>query len=131
MPGAVESVIRFATSYALGVGTSLDRAYIDLVLDQLGIAHYFQVIVTGDVIAHGKPDPETYLVLAAKMGVMPSEMAVFEDAKSGIVSAKAAGCLCIAIDNPDALKQDTSAADKTVGSLNEVTDELLTQLSMQ
>jgi beta-phosphoglucomutase-like phosphatase (HAD superfamily) len=128
MPGVVDSVRRFAGKYVLGIGTSLDRAYVDLVLDGLGVTDAFSVIVTGDEIKNGKPDPETYLTLSSRMRIRPQQMAVFEDAASGIASAKNAGCWCVAIENLEAAPQDTSRADIVVHSLNEVTDETIHRL---
>jgi len=128
MPGVVESIIRLGKEYALGIGTSLDRDYIDLVLRGLGVASAFNIVVTGDEIKHGKPDPETYRTLANRMRVKPGELLVLEDAKSGIDAAKAAGCWCIAIENLTAAPQDTSQADTVVQSLNEVTEGLICSL---
>lgn len=129
MPGAVESVYRIAgDGYELAIGTSLDRNYIDLVLTKLGLTDSFRVIVTGDQIKNGKPHPETYLSVAQQLGRQPSECIVLEDAKSGIQSAKAARMLCIAIENPNALPQDTAEAEAVVQSLNEVTKELVSSL---
>lgn len=128
MPGVVESVKRLGQKYKLGIGTSLDRAYVDVVLKILKIVDDFSVIVTGDEIHNGKTHPETYLTLAAKMGVDPSDLVILEDAQSGIESAKSAGCICVAIENLEALPQDTSKADITVHSLDQVTIELLEQL---
>jgi beta-phosphoglucomutase-like phosphatase (HAD superfamily) len=126
MPGIVESVKRFRDQgFLLGIGTSLDRSYINLVLDKLGVRDLFTTVVTGDEIKNGKPHPDTYLAVAEKLGVRPQECLVLEDAKSGIQSAKAAGCHCIAIENLNAVPQDTSQADLVVHSLNEVTDRAL------
>lgn len=126
MPGVVESIKRFSKrGFLLGIGTALDRNYINTVLDVLQVAEYFKVIVTGDEIKNGKPHPDTYVTVAKKLKVNPKECIVLEDAKSGIQSAKAAGCVCIAIKNPHALPQDTSQADLTVNTLDEITDEYL------
>jgi len=126
MPGVLESVKRFdASGLLLGIGTSLGRPYIDSVLTMLGVREHFSVIVTGDEIKNGKPHPDTYLTVAARLGVQPWECVVLEDAASGIQSAKAAGCYCIAIENPNAAPQDTSQADVVVGSLDEVTVDVI------
>lgn len=126
MPGVVASVKRLKNDdYKLGIGTSLNREYINIVLNNLDIREFFDVIVTGDEIKNGKPHPDTYLVVAKKLGVKPEECVVIEDAQSGIQSAKAAGCLCIAIENPNALPQKTAQADKIILSLDEVTKELI------
>ena len=68
------------------------------------------------------------MVTAKKLGYKPEECLVIEDATSGIKSAKAAGCLCIAIENPKAVPQDTPLADKVITSHDEITDEILTEL---
>jgi beta-phosphoglucomutase-like phosphatase (HAD superfamily) len=128
MPGVVESARRFAGKYALGIGTSLDHEYVDLVLHKLGLMDVFSVIVTGDDVTHGKPDPETYLTLADRMKISPMHMMILEDATSGIASAKSAGCWCIAVENLAAAPQDTSRADLVVHSLNEVNDDTIRKL---
>lgn len=129
MPGVTESVNRLEDAgYELAIGTSLERDYINLVLTKLGLSDSFKVIVTGDQIKNGKPHPETYMTVAEKLSKRPNECVVLEDAKSGIQSAKAAGAWCIAVENQDATPQDTSEADVVVRSLDEVTDELISNL---
>lgn len=130
IPGAVSSVRRFYdTGLPLGIGAALDRGYVDLVLNQLEIADLFAAIVTGDQITKGKPDPETYATVVQRLGLKPSDCVVFEDAKSGIASAKNAGCYCIAIESDEAVKQDTSQADLVVKSWDSVTTATLKKLS--
>ena len=129
MPGIVDSIKRLKKDgYKLGIGTSLTRNYLTIVLDKLNVSQFFDVIVTGDEITNGKPHPDTYLTVAKKLGVQPNECVVIEDAKSGIQSAKAAGCVCIAIKNPNALPQDTTQADKVISSLDEITKDLIQEL---
>ena len=129
MPGVLESVERFnRAGYKLGIGTSLDRSYLDHVLDKIDVSKFFDAIVTGDQITHGKPNPETYLKVAEKLGLTPMECLVIEDAETGIASAKAAGSICVAIMNSEALIQNTSGADFTLGSLDELTIELILSL---
>lgn len=132
MPGVVESTRRLADEgYELAIGTSLDRDYVNLVLDRLGIPDAFKVIVTSDEIKNGKPHPETYLTVIQRLGMQPDECVVLEDAKSGIQSARAAGAYCIAIENPDAVAQDTSQANITVSSLDGVTANVIKSISTQ
>lgn len=126
MPGLENSVKRLVKEgYLLGIGTAQYSEYINLVLDTLQLREYFQVVVTGDEIMHGKPHPETYLTVTKKLGVKPQDCVVIEDAESGIKSAKAAGCYCIAIENQNALKQDLSLADTIIISHDEVTKEFI------
>lgn len=51
----------------------------------------FSAIVTGDMVANGKPHPEPYLTAAAALGVEPAECVALEDSVTGITSAEAAG----------------------------------------
>ena len=49
------------------------------------------IIFDDGTIEHGKPDPEIYQKAIAKTGVLPEECLVFEDTRSGILSASRAG----------------------------------------
>jgi mannitol-1-/sugar-/sorbitol-6-phosphatase len=53
-------------------------------------------LVTADDVAQGKPDPAPYLAGAALLGLPPEECVVFEDAESGTLAGRAAGCTVIA-----------------------------------
>jgi HAD superfamily hydrolase (TIGR01509 family) len=129
MPGAIESVKRLKTAgYKLAIGTSLDRAFINTVLSKFGISDAFEVIVTGDEITKGKPDPETYLQAAAKLHVKPSECLVLEDAQTGVAAAKASGAFCIGVEDVNAAPQNLSEADVIVHSLDEVTEAIISAL---
>lgn len=51
----------------------------------------FAVIVGGDQVTHGKPDPEPYLRAAAELGVAPLDCLVIEDSFPGTLSSQNAG----------------------------------------
>ena len=55
------------------------------------------VLITADDVTHGKPDPEAYLLAAAKLGVRPSRCVVVEDAPPGIKAGQAAGMRVVAV----------------------------------
>jgi len=59
----------------------------------------FDVVVTGDAVAHGKPHPEPYLHAARLLGVEPSDCVAIEDSQPGATSAEAAGCLVVVVEN--------------------------------
>ena len=73
------------------VGSSGCRTNVDFVLDNCGIAEFFDVIVSGDRVRRCKPDPEIYLTAAAGLSLPAAECLVFEDAGAGIESARRAG----------------------------------------
>lgn len=54
-------------------------------------------MVTSADVAHGKPDPEPYLLAARTLGIDPSRCLVVEDAPAGVRSARAAGCTVIGV----------------------------------
>ncbi|WP_109488751.1 HAD family hydrolase [Occallatibacter savannae] len=53
-------------------------------------------LITADDVEQGKPDPAPYVAGAALLGIPPEECIVFEDAESGTLAGRAAGCTVIA-----------------------------------
>ena len=86
---------------ALGIASSGSRRRVELLLGRLGLEKHFQVVVTGDEVARGKPDPALFFKAAEGLQMLPSELMVFEDALSGVMAAKAAGMACVGIAEPD------------------------------
>lgn len=58
---------------------------------------FFDTLVTGSDVERKKPDPEIFLKAAKAMNIKPVDCLVVEDAKSGILAAKAAGMAVIGI----------------------------------
>jgi len=56
------------------------------------------VLVSADMVAHGKPHPECFLRAAQLLGVAPGACLAFEDAPAGIEAAKAAGMAVIGVE---------------------------------
>jgi HAD superfamily hydrolase (TIGR01509 family) len=106
----------------LAVGTSSVSTSARPFLDRHQLTAFFEVIVTGDEVAHGKPHPDIYLRAAEKLRVPPEDCLVIEDALSGIAAAKAANMRVVAI--PDARFVDVSAytnkADWLLESLSKI-----------
>ena len=106
----------------LAIASSAVGDEIDEILRRFGIRDAFELIVDGAQVAHAKPDPEAYLVAAAKLGVAPERCIVFEDSHVGVLAAKRAGAYCIAVRNPHAhFPQDLSGADEVLDSMCELT----------
>jgi sugar-phosphatase len=55
------------------------------------------VLVTAEEVQRGKPDPEAYVLAAARLGASPERCVVVEDAPAGIEAAQAAGMLVVAV----------------------------------
>lgn len=57
------------------------------------------VLVTGDEVHNGKPDPEGYLLASMRLGYEPSGCVVIEDSVAGIRAARQAGMSVIGLTN--------------------------------
>ncbi|PYL28519.1 MAG: hypothetical protein DMF39_08745 [Verrucomicrobia bacterium] len=99
----------------LAVATSSVSASARPFLDRHQLTAFFDVIVTGDEVEHGKPSPDIYLRAAKKLGVTATECLVIEDALSGIAAAKAAGMRVAAI--PDRRFVDSRDYEKQANYL--------------
>lgn len=112
-----------SNGYKVAIASGQYRKVIDAVLTKLKIAGYFSVIVSGEETAKGKPDPEVFITAAKRLNTNPEECAVIEDSESGVLAAKAAGMLCIALRTPSTASHNVKAADKIIGSLKELSLE--------
>lgn len=75
--------------YKLAVVSSSGIDDIGAILDQAGLRHMFDTIVTGHDVERRKPAPEPYLLAMRRLGVQRG--LAIEDSKAGIASARAAG----------------------------------------
>jgi HAD superfamily hydrolase (TIGR01509 family) len=125
--GAVEAVLRLAARWPLGLASSSNRPLIDLALELSGLAQYFRVTVSSEEVARGKPAPDVYLEAARRLGADPRESAAIEDSHNGILAAKRAGMVVVAVPNrrfPPG-EEALAEADAVVDSLHELTPEVL------
>jgi len=67
-----------------------------------------------------KIHPEPYQSVASRLNTPPSRCLVIEDSTSGIASANAAGCYCIALIAPYNRYQDFSSVDQVVHDLEDI-----------
>jgi beta-phosphoglucomutase len=68
-----------------------------MVLSNLQIIDYFNLIGDGNSVKHSKPAPDLFLYCANELGVSPKNCIVIEDAEAGIEAAKSAGMKAIGI----------------------------------
>lgn len=73
----------------LAIGSSSKNA--PLILERLGLKHYFDAVSDGNNIQYSKPHPQVFLMAAEYLGLKPQDCLVVEDAKAGIRAAAAAG----------------------------------------
>ena len=131
LPGAVEAVHRLAARWPLGLASSASAILIETVLESAGLRPYFQVTMSTEEVPHGKPAPDIYLAVTARLGCSPPNGAAVEDSSNGLRSAAAAGLRVIAVPrpqyppDPDAL----AAASLVLPSLTELTADAVSTLS--
>ena len=130
MPGAVEAVRRLAARWPLGLASSSPPSLIETVLDTASLRSSFLATMSTEQVSRGKPAPDIYLAVAARLGRQPERCAAVEDSSNGLRSAAAAGLHVIAIPHPkyppapDALEK----ASVVLSSLTELTPATITAL---
>jgi len=103
-PGAVEFLKALkAGDVKLALCSASKNAV--MVLERLGLADFFDAVVTGYDITKTKPDPEIFLLAAERLNVPPQHCLVFEDAASGVEAAHRGGMKCIGVGTPDRLPE--------------------------
>ena len=96
------------SSYKLAVVSSSGSAEIEPLLRAAGLRHFFQATVYGDDVRQHKPDPEPYLLAAARLGVV--RPLVVEDSIPGVESARAAGFEVLRVESADSVAAAVRAA---------------------
>ena len=104
----------------LSLASSSGRKLIDIFTQQTNIAHYFEVIMSGDDVKYSKPNPEIFLKVAQWYGLPATQFTVIEDSTNGVKAAKSANMKCIGFDNPLSGGQDLSQADLLIHSMQEL-----------
>jgi len=98
IPGVVEFLDHLSQAgIRMALATSASRQRACGTLNELGIAHHFETIVSGDDVEAGKPDPAIYRLAADRLQLAPSSLLAVEDAVSGVRSATAAGLKCVGV----------------------------------
>ena len=106
----------------LAVATSSVSASARPFLDRHHLTGFFEIIVTGEKVEHGKPAPDIYLRAADKLGIPADACLVVEDALPGVAAAKAANMRVAALPdkrfvNP---REYEKKADYVLSSLKEL-----------
>jgi sugar-phosphatase len=95
LPGAMK-LLTSLPSDRWTIATSCTRRLAEARLRAAGLPIPPSIITASDV-TRGKPDPEPFLKAAAKLGFLPSDCVVCEDAPAGVLSGKGAGARVVAL----------------------------------
>lgn len=129
MEGAREIVYALrAAGFRTAVGSSGPPENVARAIEGLELEGAFDAIVTGRDVVRCKPDPECFLLAAARVGVEPARCVVFEDAPAGIIAAKSAGMHCVAITSKGHTPHLQRDADLILPNVRAITVAAITQL---
>ena len=95
VPGAIDFVAALPPE-SIALVTSAGRALATMRMASVSVP-LPGVVVTAEDVERGKPFPDPYLAAAARLGVDPADVVVFEDADAGIQSGLAAGMRVIVV----------------------------------
>ncbi len=131
LPGATTAVRQLATRWRLGLASSSPVSLIDTALRTMDLADAFEVILSTEEVANGKPAPDVYLGVAHRLGVVPATCVAVEDSSNGVRSAAAAGLRVIAVPRHD-YPLDADAAARvtlTISQLDDLTADRVAQVA--
>lgn len=109
-----------ALGLKLGVASSSTRDWVSGHLERLGILDRFDCVRCRDDVNSAKPAPDLYIAVLHCLGVSSSEAFAIEDSPNGVIAAKQAGMLCVAIPNSITARLDLSKADLVLRSLSDL-----------
>jgi beta-phosphoglucomutase family hydrolase len=125
LPGVGRWLARLkADGWRQALASSASLLNVDAILGALRIAGFFDAIVSAEDVQTGKPDPEVFLVAAARVSVPPARCIVIEDAPAGIEAARLAGMRSIGVQS----SHTSLSADVVVRTLDELPDDAFDSL---
>ena len=100
VPEVLEVIEASHGTIPFAVVSGSTRESVTASLQSLHLLDKFQTLVCAGDYARSKPDPEAFLLAAARLGVAPERCLVFEDADIGIEAATAAGMASVRVLQP-------------------------------
>lgn len=107
-------------SLKIGLASSSPISWVGYHLDRLGIKNYFECIRTFEDVHQTKPDPQLFLLALECLKLASGETIALEDSINGVIAAKTAGLITIAVPNTVTGRFNFENADLTISSLEDV-----------
>jgi HAD superfamily hydrolase (TIGR01509 family) len=95
--------------HPLAVATSTRTAKARVHLEKANLLQHFNVVIGGDQVENGKPDPEVYHKAADLIGFAAKDCFAFEDSATGVRAAHASGATTIQVPDLIAPSSDLKA----------------------
>ena len=119
MPGVVRLIETLRDlHFVLGVGSSSAGQLINMVLAKTGLRPYFNAVVSAEDVTHGKPAPDIFIEVSARLGCTPGCSVVIEDSLHGIRAARSAGMQAIGFQHAHSGNPDLSEAALVVNDFS-------------
>lgn len=97
-PGVLEGLAQFrAMRLRLACVTNKAARFTLPLLEQKGLAPYFELVVSGDTLARKKPDPMQLAHICAEFALAPAAVLLIGDSANDALAARAAGCPVVCV----------------------------------
>lgn len=83
--------------YKIAIASSSPETQIKRYLSSLNLQDSFDLIVAGEMVKNGKPDPDIFVYGAGRLGLLPSECVVCEDSVNGIKAGYNSGAYVLGL----------------------------------
>lgn len=128
---AAVALVRKSLAEGYGLAAASSSVNVRTVLEKAGLLDAFSVVIGGDDVENGKPNPDIFLAAASGLGLKVEECIVIEDSSSGVQAAKNGGFYCVGLQNDDHAA-DLLGADEIVSSLADLKiDQIAAAISAQ
>jgi HAD superfamily hydrolase (TIGR01509 family) len=96
----IDGVIEFirtlkSSGFACSIVTNCNRNVANKIVDFCGISKYIDYITIGNECKKSKPHPDPYIETIEKYNINKNKCIIFEDSKSGLLSARLSNVLCV------------------------------------
>lgn len=115
-----------AEGILLGCVTNKTARFSLPLLERMGFADRFKVVVSGDSVERTKPDPMPYTYACQRLALEPAEAVAVGDSENDVISARAAGLrvLCVPYGYREGRPVESLGADAIVPDLKAVAEFL-------
>lgn len=123
-PGVMEGLDALrGAGFPLACVTNKSERFTLPLLEHMGIAHYFSIVVAGDTLPKKKPDPLPLTHTCRRFGIAPAHMLMVGDSVNDAAAARAAGCpvFCVPYGYNEGVDVRELDVDAIVESLFEAT----------
>jgi len=129
-PDVLRVLNEFAKAgYRMAVASSTGSEKTVEHLHHAGLMDWFPVVVGGDMVEHGKPEPDIFLKAAQMCGSAPERCVVIGDTPADVFAGTSAEMKVILIpDQVPANEQTTALSSRVLTGLYELTVDLLNSL---